>query len=99
MTNKNKPVNRENEIIQELHFLNLNKPNLKAPLKNAYHCFDRIIFYEECIKLLQELLQFYEKVENYEKCKIVFDQIKIYKIKLDETQNFKQDLNNMGEQD
>jgi len=99
MKNKNKIVDEETRILKELHLLNLTKPNLKDSPKDAYHYFDRIIFYEECIRLLQELLQFYEEVENYEKCKIVFDQIKIYKIKLDETQDFEQDLSNMGEQD
>lgn len=97
MTNKNKPVNRENELIQELHLLNLTKPNLKLPVKDIYDYFDRIVFYEECIKLLQKLLEFYESTEEYEKCKITFDQIKIYKIKLNETKNFEQDPGYMGE--
>jgi len=87
---------KEKKLLNELASLDSVKPNLILPPVDLYEAFERIIFYEECLKLLEELLDLYESTENYEKCKIVFDQINIYKIKLNENKNFKQDLSNMG---
>ena len=92
-------LHKEQKLLNELASLDLVKPDLELTNGDLYDVFEKIIFYEECLKLLEELLDLYETIENYEKCKIVFDQINIYKIKLNENKNFKQDLSNMGKSD
>ena len=92
-------LHKERKLLDELASLDLLKPNLESTNTDLYHIFDRIVFYEECLKLLKELLDLYETIENYEKCKIVFDQINIYKIKLNENKNLKQNISNMGKPD
>ena len=92
-------LRKERKLLNELQELDLFKPNLKSTSEDLHHIFDRISFYEGCLKLLEKLLDIYESIENYEKCKIVFDQINIYKIKLNENKNLKQNLNNMGKPD
>ena len=45
---------KEKKLLNELASLDSVKPNLIFPPVDLYEAFERIIFYEECLKLLEE---------------------------------------------